>query len=108
MLYGTFKHFRFYYILFCDSRHPLSIPTVRLDQAAPPLTLSSFYKDHFLILDEADLEQSATVIEKTARMFNQYPVFTIILSTGDHKYPQVENKGNSPLVFINPQKVGET
>ena len=78
---------------------------MRLDKKAPPPTLSTFNKNHFLVLEETDLEQSATIIEKVARMFNQYPAFTIILSSGDPKHSQVENKGNSPLVFINPRKV---
>ena len=56
-------------------------------------------------MEEIDMELSATVIEKSARMFNQYPAFTIILSPGDSKRSQLENKGNSPLVFINSRKV---
>ena len=38
-------------------------------------------------------------------MFNQFPAFTIILSTGDSKHSQLENTGSSPLVFVNPRKV---
>ena len=94
-----------YILLHFYFRYSLSFPTVRLDKKAPPPTLLTFNKNHFLVLEEADLEQSATIIEKVARMFNQYPAFTIILSPGDTKDSQVENKGNSPLVFINPVKV---
>ena len=56
-------------------------------------------------MEETDLEQSDTIMEAVAKMFNQYPAFTIILSPGDPKHSQLENKGNSPLVFINPHKV---
>ena len=83
----------------------MSIPTVRLDKKAPTPTLSTFNKNHFLILEESDLGQSAVIMEKVARMFNQFPAFTIILSTGDSKLSQLENTGNSPLVFVNPRKV---
>ena len=55
--------------------------------------------------EEEDLEQAATVMERVARMFNQYPAFTIILGSADPKQSDLENKGNSPLVFINPRQV---
>ena len=78
---------------------------MRLDKKAPPPTLSTFNKNHFLILEEEDMGQSTVIMEKVARMFNQYPAFTIILSTGDSKLSQLENTGNSPLIFVNPRKV---
>ena len=64
-----------------------------------------FPENHFLIMEEADLEQSATIVETAARMFSQYPAFTIIFSPADPQHLQFENRGNSPLVFTNPRKV---
>ena len=79
---------------------------MRLDQNAPPPTLlSTFNKNHFLVLEEADMELSVNIIERVARMFNQYLAFTIILGSAEPKQLKLENKGNSPLVFINPRQV---
>ena len=78
---------------------------MRLDQKAPPPTLSSFNKNHFLVLEETEMEEAADIMEKVARMFNQYPAFTIILGSVDPKQSKLENKGYSPLVFINPRQV---
>ena len=86
-------------------RHSLGLPSVRLDENAPPPRLSTFSKNHFLILEEGDLEQATTVMERVARMFNQYPAFTIILGSVDPKQSKLENNGNSPLVFIKPRQV---
>ena len=102
---SRYRHPDLLYILFCYFRHSLSFPTVRLDKKAPPPKLLTFNKNHFLVLEETDLEQSHTIMELVAKMFNQYPAFTILFSPGDSKHSKFENKGNSPLVFINPHKV---
>ena len=79
---------------------------MRLDQKGSTPTLqSTFNKNHFLVLEETDLEDAANIMEKVARMFNQFPAFTIILGSADPKQSKLENKGNSPLVFINPRQV---
>jgi len=54
------------------------------------------------------LEHSASIIENVARIFNQYPAFTIILSESrpqDLDQFKNSNRGDSPLVIVNPLKV---
>ena len=54
------------------------------------------------------MEHSASIIENVARIFNQYPAFTIILSESrpqDLDQFRNSNRGNSPLIIVNPLKV---
>ena len=72
-----------------------------LNNQQSPKQKTFFNKYHFLILEKKDLELSATIIEATARMFSQYPTFTMILSDHQPHSQLFYNKGNSPLVFTN-------
>ena len=89
----------------------LNFPTLQLDRKAktPTSPNTAFNKCHFLILEERDLEHSASIIENVARIFNQYPAFTIILSESrTQDLLGNSNEGNSPLVIVNPLKVSLT
>ena len=88
----------------------LNFPTLQLDIKAntPTSPNTAFNKCHFLILEERDLEHSASIIENVARIFNQYPAFTIILSKSESQdldQFRNSNRGNSPLIIVNPLKV---
>ena len=76
-----------------------------LNNQQSPKQKTFFNKCHFLILEKKDLELSATIIEATARMFSQYPTFTMILSDHQPHSQLFYNKGNSPLVFTNIHSV---
>ena len=48
---------------------------------------------------------SDSIIENVAKIFSQYPVFTMINITGELKQSALrENNGNSPLVLTDPTK----
>ena len=98
----------FYFPCFSPTQN---FPTLQLDRKAktPTSPNTAFNKCHFLILEEKDLEQSASIIENVTRISNQYPAFTIILSESraqDLDRFGNSNTGNSPLVILNPLKVG--
>ena len=66
---------------------------------------ASFNKCYYLLLEERDLHRSTAVMEKVAGTFHQYPAFTIISHTADQKSADFQNQANSPLVFVNYEKV---
>ena len=82
----------------------LSLPSLRFAELPPTSALTSFNKCYFIILMERDAEQTQTIIENIASMFNHLPIFTIIILENGDKYSG-ENSVNSPMIFINSKKV---
>ena len=85
----------------------LSYPTIRIvDMETLQPRKMSFNKCYFIIMDQKYFQNYENIIEIVSEMFQEFPIFTIILSLNQPTdSEQFLNKGNSPLVFISAQQV---
>ena len=85
----------------------LSYPTLRVSkiETMKPSKMP-FNKCYFIVLEEKDFKYYVKVMETISEMFQEFPIFTIILSLNQPIHSKsILNNGNAPLVFLSPQKV---